>query len=112
MTTFVIRTEEEDDLGFFMFAKYEGDWPPPGSNFCVFNGFPWDPSLSDDPGATFVADHKGREWQAEVSYTDDEMAVLVAMDTGWTFLIKSNPDGNLWLAQRGDEKLSGTGMFM
>lgn len=112
MTTFVIRTEDEDDVGFFMFAKHDGDWPPAGYNNCVFSGFAYDPSLLDDPHAIFVADHKGREWRAKVSYTDDEMTVLVAMDTGWTFTIRSNPEGNRWTAQREGETLLGAGMFL
>lgn len=109
---FVIRTENEDDLGFFLFAAHEGDWPPAGLNDCVFSGFPYDPALLNDPRANFIAGHKKRDWQAEVDYNDEEMTVLVAMDTGWTFAIKSNPAGNRWIAQRGDERLSGAGMFL
>lgn len=70
MTNFVIRTEDERDLGFLMFAGHDGDWPPAGRNDCVFMGAPRDPALLDDPRAFFVAEHKGHEWAADVGYTD------------------------------------------
>ncbi|WP_145640776.1 hypothetical protein [Neorhizobium alkalisoli] len=112
MTSFAIMTEDEEDLGFILFASHEGDWPPPGPNDCVFNGFPYDPSLLETPEARFVADHKGREWSADFTYTDEEMTVLIDMDTGWTFELKSNAGGNSWTARKGEETLSGTGQFL
>lgn len=112
MTTFVIRTDDERDLGFLMFAGHEGDWPPAGTNGCVFSGFPHDASLLDDPRGRFVMDNKGEEQKAELSYTDEEMTVRIALSTGWAFELRSNEEGNRWTAVRGNETIGGTGMFL
>ena len=112
MTTFVIRTDDERDLGFLMFADHDGDWPPPGAHDCIFSGFPHDPDLIDDPRGRFVMDHKNEERSAEVSYADDEMTVRIGLPTGWTFELRSNADGNRWTAKRGETSVGGTGLFL
>lgn len=112
MTSFVIRTDNEDDLGFLLFADHEEDWPPSGENDCIFTGFPHDPALFDDPRGRFFLEHKHMEWVAEVSYTDAEMTVTIDLGTGWTFELKSNEAGNSWVANRGDERIRGTGEFV
>ncbi|MCC7253202.1 hypothetical protein [Hyphomicrobium sp.] len=112
MTSFVIRTEDEEDLGFLLFASHDGEWPPAGANECIFGGFPNDPSLLDDPRGRFVVDHKGQEWIADVSYTDAEMTVQINLRTGWTFHLRSNAEGNSWTAVRDGETLHGTGLFL
>lgn len=112
MTSFVIWTEEEEDLGFLGFAHHEGDWPPAGKNDCIFSGFPHNPSLLDDPRSRFVMEHKGREWVADVNYTDTEMTIRIDLDTGWVFALRSDADGNAWTAVRDGVTLAGTGMFL
>ncbi|NGN45329.1 hypothetical protein G6N74_30250 [Mesorhizobium sp. CGMCC 1.15528] len=112
VTSFVIWTEDEEDLGFLGFARHDGEWPPAGENECVFSGFPHDPSLLDDPRGRFVMEHKGREWIADVNYTDTEMTVRINLDTGWAFELWSNDKGNNWKAVREDVTLTGTGMFL
>lgn len=112
MTSFVIRTDDEEDLGFLLFANHEGEWPPVGANDCAFSGFPFDPALLDDPRARFVIDHRGEHCIADVSYTDTEMTVQIVLATGWTFNLRSNAEGNAWTAVREGETLQGTGMFL
>lgn len=112
MTTFVIRTDDERDLGFLMFAGHDGDWPPAGANDCVFSGFPHDPALLDDPRGRLVMEAKGEEHSAEISYTDEEMTVRIPLPTGWTFDLRSNEAGNRWTAERAGERIEGTGMFL
>lgn len=112
MTTFVIRTEDGQDLGFLLFARHEGDWPPAGRIDCVFTGFARDPGLEDDPRGSFVSAHKGREWTAEVTYTPTEMIVGIDLDTGWTFAIHGNEDGDTWTAEREAQRFEGPGLFL
>lgn len=112
MTTFAIWTDEEEDLGFILFAKHDGDWPPAGNNDCVFSGAPYDPALLDDPRARFVSDHKGKENVAMISYTDTEMLVRIDLDTGWVFEIRSDANGNKWFATQGGTKIEGSGLFL
>lgn len=112
MTTFVIRTEEEQDLGFLLFARRDSDWPSAGSYDCIFTGFPRDTSLWEDARGLFVMDHKGREWEAEVSYAETERAVRTALDSGWVFELHSNEAGNYWIAERDNTTVSGTGEFL
>ncbi|WP_414831738.1 hypothetical protein [Afifella sp. YEN Y35] len=112
MTSFVIWTENEEDLGFLMFARHEGEWPPAGRHDCVFTGSPHDPKLLDDPRGLFVAEHKGREWTAEVDYTSEQMTVRIELDAGWVFQIFSSDSGNIWIAARGAERLEGSGLFI
>jgi hypothetical protein len=112
VTCFVIRTQDDDDIGFLLFAGHEGDWPPSGRIDCVFTGFPHDSTLGDDPHGRFVLAHKHMEWVAEVSYTEEEMTVIVDLSTGWTFELKSNEVGNNWRARHGDESICGTGEFL
>lgn len=112
MTSFVIRTEDEEDLGFLFFASHDGAWPPAGANACVFSGFANDPSLLDDPRARFVMEHKGQEWVADVRYTNTEMTVQIDLGAGRTFHLRSNAAGNSWTAVRDGEALRGTGVFL
>lgn len=112
MTTFVIRTYDGEDLGFILFANHEGDWPPAGENHCVFQGFPQDQAAGDDPHRRLVLDHKGREWTADIHYTDTEMTVRIALDSGWRMTIISNAEGNQWTAERDGETIDGTGEFL
>ena len=112
MTTFIIRTEDEEDLGFILFAKHSGEWPPPGEIDCVFTGSPHAAALRDDPRGRFVAEHKGREWTADVSYTETQMTVRMALSTEWTFAIVSDESGNRWQATRKSEQLQGRGVFL
>lgn len=112
MTSFVIRTEDEEDLGFLLFASHEGEWPPAGANACIFSGSPNDPSLLDDPRGRFVMEHKGQEWIADVSYTDTEMTVEIDLRAGWAFRLRSDANGNSWTAVREGETIRGTGMFL
>lgn len=111
MTSFVIRTEDEDDLGFLLFAAHDGDWPPAGEIGCVFSGFPLDPALLDDPRGRLVMDHKGREWVAQVSYSDREMLIRLDLPDA-RFDLRSDADGNRWRAVRGGQTLVGTGTFI
>lgn len=112
MTSFVIRTEDEEDLGFLLFAAHDGQWPPSGENECVFNGFPYDPWLLDDPRARFVMEQKGQEWIAAVDYTDRDITVHFNLSAGWVFELCSNESGNSWTAARDGEAIHGTGMFL
>ncbi|HUG63438.1 MAG TPA: hypothetical protein VMP03_16445, partial [Methylomirabilota bacterium] len=112
VTNFVLRTEDEEDLGFLLFAKHDGEWPPAGENKCVFNGSPFALSLFDDPRSRFIMEHKGREWIADVHYTDMEMTVRINLSTGWTFELRSNEDGNIWTAVREDETICGVGLLL
>lgn len=111
MTSFVIRTEDEEDLGFLLFAAHEGDWPPPGEIGCLFNGFPLDPALLADPRGRLIMDHKGREWPAQVSYSDTEMRVRLDLPDGH-FELRSDAAGNRWNARRGGEAMAGRGEFL
>lgn len=112
MATFVIRTEDEQDLGFLLFAGRDGEWPSSGSYDCVFTGFPHDTSLWKDPRGLFVMDHKGPEWDADVSYTETKITVRITLDSGWIFELHSNEAGNRWFAERDNETISGTGKFL
>lgn len=112
MTSFVIRTEDEEDLGFILFAAHDGEWPPAGENECIFNGAPYDPSLMDDPRGRFVMEQKGREWVAVVDYTDTEMTLRMNLNAGWVFELRSNGSGNNWTAVRDGETIRGTGLFL
>ncbi len=112
MTTFVFRTDDGDHLGFLLFAKHEGDWPPPGTARCIITGCPFDADLFDDPRAVFILDHKHVEWQAQVSYTEDTFVLRIAMPTGWRLEIVSDPEGNRWMAERDGERVSGGGVFL
>ncbi|WP_182087205.1 hypothetical protein [Aureimonas sp. ME7] len=112
MTSFVIRTRDEDDLGFLLFAAHEGEWPPAGTIDCVFTGSPHDPSLLDDPRGRFVVTHKDREYSAEIGYTPSEMRVRIDLGDGWLFEIASDEAGNAWTATRGTERLGGSGLFL
>ncbi len=111
MTSFVIRTEDDEDLGFLLFVKQQGEWPPAGPNECVFSGTPYDSLLLNDPRGRFVTEHNGQEWIAAVNYTDTEITVLIDLDTGWTFELRSNEDGYRWMAQYEEETIGGKGMF-
>ncbi|MCY1406456.1 hypothetical protein D9M71_217230 [compost metagenome] len=95
-----------------MFAAHDGEWPPAGKNDCIFSGFPYAPSLLDDPRARFVMEHKGREWIADVDYTDTEMTVHINLNTGWAFELRSTESGNSWMAARDGEAIRGTGLFL
>ncbi|WP_152046413.1 hypothetical protein [Aureimonas psammosilenae] len=112
MTSFVIWTQNEEDLGFLMFAQHDGEWPPAGRHDCMFTGSPRDPQLLNDPRSLFVSQHKGREWMAEVTYTPTDMIVRIDLDTGWIFQIVSNASGNTWTAVRDVERLDGLGVFL
>lgn len=112
MTTFVIRTEDGRDLGFLMLADHDGDWPPAGRIDCVFSGFPYDPTLLDDPRGLLVMDNKGQEFSAEVSYSGNEMLLCIATATGWAFELRSDPDGNRWTATRDNMTIDGGGVFL
>src|SRR5690606_14204560 len=79
MTTLVITTRDDQELGFVLFARHDGMWPPAGTNDCIITPFPAsDSSLLDDPAARFVAEHAGKEWVAEIGYGEDEMTVSIA----------------------------------
>ncbi len=112
MTTFVIMTDEEEDLGFILFAKHDGEWPPAGHNDCVFSGMPHNPALLEDPRGRFVADHKGQEHVALISYTETEMLVRIDVASGWVLEVRSDANGNEWSATKGDTKMTGTGLFL
>ena len=112
MTAFALRTEEEEVLGFLLFAKHEGDRPPAGPNDCVLAGGPVKPSLLSDPRASFIRDHKGSEWTAEVSYEGSETTVRIAFSTGWNFESRSHDGGGRWWAERAGKRLEGSGAFV
>lgn len=112
MTSFAIWTDDGEDLGVLGFARHEGAWPPAGGHACVFMGFPHDPALLDDPRARFVMEQKGREWIAEVGYTETEMTARIDLETGWAFVLRSNADGNRWTATREGVTLAGSGLFL
>lgn len=105
MTTFVIRTEDEEDLGFILFATHSGEWPPLGSIECVFMDAPRDAALLDDPRARLIAEHKGQEWTAEVSYTSAHMMVTIDLSTEWRLEVISDESGTRWQARQRNEHL-------
>ncbi len=113
MTTFVLRTEDDDDLGFLMFADHEGEWPPPGINDCTISGFAFDPDVLRSPRGEWVMDHKHEEYRAAVSYTETTMTVEFDTPDGWSFRLTSNEeDGSSWTLTRAGEVLEGTGEFI
>lgn len=112
MTTFVIRTREEDDLAFLLFANHDGDWPPAGRNNVMFTSLPFGAGLGDELPGAFVNAHKGQEWIADVGYAEDAMTVRIAFGSGWTFELVSGTNGNSWRAVRGSESIQGTGIFL
>lgn len=112
MTTFILRTEDEQDLGFVLFANHPGEWPPPGAINCVFMGLPQATALRDDPRGRFVAEHEKREWTADVNYANTQMMVRIALDTGWQLEIISEESDNRWQATRKSEQIQGLGMFI
>lgn len=112
MTSFAIQTDEDEDLGFILFARHDGDWPPAGKNECIFNGFPYDAALLDDPRGRFVMEQKGQEWIADVSYSATEMLVRIDLSTGWVFELRSTESGNIWTAVRAGTTIRGTGQFL
>ena len=112
MTTFVIRNEDEEDLGFILFAKHSGEWPPPGSIDCVFMDAPRGAALLHDPGVRLIAEHKGREWTAEVIYTSTHMIVRIDLSTDWRFEVISDEISTRWQARQRNEHLQGLGMLL
>jgi hypothetical protein len=113
MTTLVITTRDDQELGFVLFARHDGMWPPAGTNDCIITPFPAsDSSLLDDPAARFVAEHAGKEWVAEIGYGEDEMTVSIAFSTGWTFDLTSGAESTSWTAMRDGVTLEGAGFFL
>lgn len=112
MTSFVIMTDDDENLGFILFASHDGEWPPAGPNDVVFAGAPQNPALNSDPAALFVAERKGREHRAEISYSDTEMQLRIAFDDGFVFTLLSDEQGNSWTAVNNETKLQGTGLFL
>lgn len=47
-----------------------------------------------------------------MNYTDKEITVLIDLNTGWTFELRSNEDGYCWMAQREEEPTRGKGIFL
>lgn len=112
MTAFVVRTEVDEDVGFLLFARHAGEWPPAGPIDCQFTGAPADAALLDGAHARFLEACKGREWTAVVAYADEAMTVEIDLGGCRRFALRSDVDGNTWSGRGEDGPLRGTGTFL